>query len=269
MVRRRSQENAFSLFSFQDIITSVTGIVILIALIFCLQLIRSAAKEETVSQEEAVTAPAVARDALEKKLAEYQLVYSENASLLERIAPLPISELMPLLRQLKSRVTAQETIAEEAEIKKAQVEAEAEKKASELAALRHQIEKSLAQEVRKLEQDISTSQKVQKIIYNPNPNSAKSAWLVDLHAKHIHALPAAGGALRTFDVERPGSSPRRFLQWAKARDASSEYFVLLIRAESLSLYEDVRSDLESFGFDLGFDLVGDESQVQVLSPVTE
>lgn len=39
MTRRRASLQAFSLFSFQDIITSVTGIIVLILLVLSLELI--------------------------------------------------------------------------------------------------------------------------------------------------------------------------------------------------------------------------------------
>jgi hypothetical protein len=70
--------------------------------------------------------------------------------------------------------------------------------------------------------------------------------------------PNQPGAVTTFDSADFNAS---FLGWAKQRSRHSEYFVLLVRPNSIRLYEELNPVLKEAGFTLGFDLISVDASV--------
>lgn len=260
MVRRRGNTDAFSLFSFQDIITSVTGIMILVTLLFSLELTRKhpqMAAQSTSAPDQSV--PTV--DDLQKQLDALQKVFDENQAMLERIAAIPAIEIADLEQTLKERLASLEAFSQE--IVSANNHLQEEATASTITEdLTKETLKSLEDELKRLQEEIASTSKTAVVVYNPDPGATKSAWLVDLGGNSIQVFAIEGEGTRSFALSAPGAVPNAFVDWARQRNSSQEYFVLLLRPESIELYDKLQPMLEGMGFDLGFDLIDSGTNAQ-------
>jgi len=268
MSARRTRNQAFSLFAFQDIITAVTGVIILVMLLLTLELIQIDRLSTTLN-------PAANPEPLLKAIQEIdqeieslnQFLQSGNTELKE-LASLPDDEAQRqksvLIREIdhladeikRGSQRHQESLLQNDVLQEA-LEASSDKK-TEL--------KSLQQQIATLQEQLEALQKKNRIIFNPNAKSNKRAWLIDISVNSF--LVAELG--RTvppvlFDQESQQRRVKTLLAWANTRNSRSEYFILLLRPETIEIYKEVRKELEGLSFDLGFDVLGND--VTVIDPI--
>ena len=263
MSRRGRGGSPVSLFAFQDIITSVTGIMILVTLFLALELIRrrqgspdqqtaalSAEIREAVKQAgDTQTAVATIRrtiDELKSDLA------GREASLTQEVR-YDAGELARQLRDLEelNKLLAQElatsrerrTAAEESLDELKQQDAQKDDDRQELADLTRQAQEKL-RELQKLKQS-------NRVIFNAGQGSAKTPWLIELTPGKIQAAEAGNRA-----PPQSFADVQALLAWTTKRSRSGEYFVLLLKPETIEEFHEARLGLEKQGFDVGFDLLG-------------
>lgn len=261
MAKRRGNTEAFSLFSFQDIITSVTGIMILVTLLFSLELTRQP-KQRSQATESQAAEPVPSVSDLKSQLKSLQTVYNENDSLLRRVASLPAIEIETLEKTLSEKLATLEALSEELTSANDRLDADTSAEAQVKQELEAETLKSLDEELRRLQEEIASTSKSAVVVYNPDPGATKTAWLIDLSKEHIRVFPVEGGAGESFDVSDPNVIPSDFIAWVRQRDNSQEYFVLLLRPESIVIYDKLHPMLDGLSFDLGFDLIDDTTNAQ-------
>lgn len=259
-VRRRPFQ-PFSLFSFQDIITSVAGVVILVTLILTLELIQ--AKRHSVADH----TTAVARH-LPDALADIQdSVSAAEEQLKQRDAAL--REAAPL----SPRTLEGERLDTDRQIQRLQAELEAlEREATHLEQQRakrvdDRVEQQAAQdgveenrnEGRAIKGEVERLKNSNRVIYNPSKMSGKHAWLVEIDGSRFMVARAKTKMKPVvFEGYESPTTAETFLTWAAERDRQSEYFVLLIHPSGIEAYQTVQDRLKNLGFDVGFDLLGPE-----------
>lgn len=262
MSRRDRSQAPFSLFAFQDIITSVTGIVILVTLLLTLELLQRkpvppAHSAEIARQVQAtleITEQTAA--ALRAQLAQGDSAAAEMASVsptrIERSRHEAIQEIEQLEQEL-SRLQDQLSTATEARDALAAQQFDRADDVKTLEELRAEIDQTTV-ELEKLK----TSNRV---IYNPADPSQR-AWLVDVSSDRLLvALAGEPSRPRTFTGRLLNSSVRQFIRWAKAETDSSDYFVLLVRPGALEIYRDLQDQLKTEGREFGFDLIAADATV--------
>jgi hypothetical protein len=285
--RERSKDVAISLFSFQDIITSVTAIMILLVLILTLELItREATKgmaveDRRVAQElkrsvaemearveqlrqEASNARAAASDAAgfsAKETAEKTARAAREAKDLKE----QISQLEVQLRSAQStrRTTegklaasqkdAPETTAEQARAIDTRA---ADMEAANLAERNRQGNE--AKEVRE------GTAAARTLVFNAPPGSTLEPLLVEISKDGLVAVGADGASPSRFSWNLLGL-PTGFGDWLKARDKRREYVVLILRPSGVDRYDFIREAVVSAGFDVGTELIGEQMRL-VLGP---
>lgn len=257
MGRRRRDDNPISLFSFQDIVTSVTGILILLSLILAISVITQGA--ESVSITEFVPAGDLkqAKETLEQQIEELdrQLVANEQVI---------VGWIGASIEELARQRSNYEAMVKELQREIDKVSGDVNAKTKDLTAAKadtssEQASKQIEQTAEKLDavtQELNELKSGSRVFYNFRAG-ARKAWLVQLSKGQI--LAARAGENSKPKAMRNG---RELIAFAKGLPDSERYLVLVVRPSGVELLGEVREELENTDIDLGVELIG-ESQVVV------
>lgn len=284
--RLRSKAPTISLFSFQDIVTSVTAIVILIVLLMTLELITRVEKSG-VSAEDQRTARALASAIGEMEALVQQL--RTEASDLTRAASdaAGYSVHDTVEREQTARQEAQalrdaiRTL--EVELRDARAEQRARERelsranSTEVAKLANRAEAMLtrAAEIETTNRNESRRQAEERkalvkdeggartLIFNVPPGSSLRPLLVELSGDGLVAASVAGEAVERFSWGIFGTAPTGFTNWLKSRDPTREYVVLLLRPSGVARYNSTRQSIVDAGLEVGTELIGEQISVRL------
>lgn len=250
--RRRKSAPPISLFSFQDIITSVTGIMILITLMLGLELVQRTVNspprktaEVTESLQAATDAAASEIEDIKDELRKRQPGVIEAAGLDPASLRRELQDVQELNQQLQQELSASEKQQAEAERRRKQAQSEKDRRAEDsrtLAELREQVAEAEAR-LQELKQS-------NRVIFNPASGSAKRPWLVEVSDRGL-LVGEAGKAQKPQSFA--GLAP--FREWAARRNADAEYFVLLVKPAGVDTFYAVSQALQQLKFDVGYDLL--------------
>jgi hypothetical protein len=273
-----------SLFAFQDIITSVTAIMILLVLILTLEFVtrakhaaaepahRRVARDLASSLREAETNVQSLGRRLEAAQREASRVTGlSKASLGESLAREETRHL-DLKRRIMAaeaaattaagdRRTAEARLLDQAAATReaARLEAEA-AAAGEAAAAMEWQSRGERQRQRSLE-EAANAARASRLVYNPQTDAHKQAVLVELSRDGLTVLPADGTGPRTLGWGL-GGPPTAFGRWLARLPASQQYVVIMLRPSGLPRYEAVREAVVAAGIDTGTELVPEELAIE-------
>jgi small-conductance mechanosensitive channel len=265
MSRRGRGGTPISLFSFQDIITSVTGIMILVTLILALDVIRrregapdTQTAELTEELKQAAAQSGQVRTTLAATRQKIETIRSQlqgkESDLLEQVK----YDSESLQRQLRDLDALNKLLADEladAESRRRAVETSRDelKKEDEARAADRQTLEQLTQQVQQKLEELRRLRSANRVIFNSGAGNVKSPWLVELSPNNIQAAEMGKrGAPQSFP------NVAAFVAWAKTRSRSAEYFVLLVKPATLTDFYAAHGALDKAGYDLGFDLLKDD-----------
>jgi hypothetical protein len=89
-----------------------------------------------------------------------------------------------------------------------------------------------------------------RVIFNPTEGDNKTPWLVE--------VTAAGITVAKTGVSAPPTklaSIEAFRTWAKQRDKTRDYFVLLVKPDGIESFQGLQARIQQMGFDIGYDLL--------------
>lgn len=267
MARRRRKSSPLSLFSFQDIITSVTAVIILLTLILTLELIT---RKPVSAAEQLDGSVAELQSALEKAEAERDQIESRlqqvAASTIEQASSTPES-LQRDLEQTQQQVVR---LREELDPLRAR---QAAAKRLEDAALARSLDRDIArkelEELKAQAEHTETERdelsKTDQLIFNRPSGTSKRPWLVDVSAKSIVILPFNPDEERVeFHDQFLSSCTDQVIAWAREKcSATGDYFVLLVRPSGIEAATKLRDSLSLRGFEIGRDAIGATQKVTV------
>lgn len=259
MAHRRSNTATFSLFAFQDIITSVTGIMILITLLLAIELLE---KIQESPQEQT----AVLNDDLTIQVTKTQrIIVALEAQLELQSAELdPNSMIDAATLRSKLTDTAQDAVvvAQDA----IALEKRRTKSATQLSKMEQeqQVRLAKATALRRLREELKQKKKQLKaltgsnrIIYNRTANSSKTAWVVELREDQL-TVGRVGVKAKPLIF----SSIADFTSWVSNISSSSNYFLILVAPSGSEEYGKLRDHLDQRGIQFGCDLI-EENQFAV------
>jgi hypothetical protein len=260
MTRRHARSEAFSLFAFQDIITSVTGVIILVTLLLAIELVQRVTVAAPTSAVETSTDRIVQ---LEKEIDSLRTAITSSDELVAQLATLPSGGFAQRESELKR--TRDQLVKEvdqlEVEVKETEVQNEREMVSDDMSRLEDSVP-SLQSMIPKLRTQLEALKKSHRVIYNSNPFDQKQAWLVDLSPEAIRvAEPGHTDHFLEFTASNPNDVGSQFINWAKQHSKATEYFVLLLRPKAIRLYVSVYQKLTANGFDTGVDLLETDASV--------
>ena len=249
MGRRKGNSVPFSLFAFQDIITSVTGIILLITMMMAVELVQNMQRAASAPQEQ--KSPAVEgtlRGAiventqeivrLERLLEETTTIRFDGDALRRRMA-----NLSAATAELEKQTTRIELTQRDIEQRKAEL-------AKQSKDLTPESIEQLVQEQREIAQQIEAMRQANRVIFNRPEGAAKSPWLVELNSDRI--LTAEMGANRT---PQAFASAAEFLAWVASQNNGAIYFVILVKPDSIENFASLRQELQDRQFEVGYDLL--------------
>lgn len=282
MSRRNRSQAAFSLFSFQDIITAVTAIVILLVLILTLELI-------TRRQQAAAADPGIGRAALEETIAELESLVGRLA------AAAPTTKVLPLAARTRDEVEQDEKIirtqaaraadraaATRVEERRARELAAAE--ATRLAALRAAqggvVTTSARAAALEAEAEVLARDNQRQaerlagkpgdaeaetvpgaeIVFNASGEKDRQAWIVELSATGTAVVKLGTG--RRQDLGRGAEPGTPLARWLAGLDRRRDHALLLLRPSGLDELDGVWNALADAGIPFGIDLIGEEQVVR-------
>jgi vacuolar-type H+-ATPase subunit I/STV1 len=249
MGRRKINSVPFSLFAFQDIITSVTGIILLITMMMAVELVQnmqraaSAPQEQKSSAVEQTLRGAIEENSqeivrLERLLEETTTIRFDADALRRRLA-----NLSAATAELEKQTTRIEATQQEIEQRTAEL-------AKQSKDLTPEAVEELAQEQREMAQQIEAMRQANRVIFNRPEGAAKTPWLVQLNADGILAAEmGARGAPQTF------ASAAGFLTWVGGQNNGAIYFVILVKPDSIETFAALREELQGRQFEVGYDLL--------------
>ena len=255
MRRRRTPSAPFSLFAFQDIITSVTGIMILVTLLIAIDLVNRQAdspRVQTPRLNEAIreqlqrTRTAIAR--LSRQLQHDIRGVNRDALLKPEVLKSKLKTLEQQNKQAdrKSLHLAEVSLRKQKQLQK--IQQEQAKRSGDIAELRR-LRKEIQQKKQKLAKLVQSN----RLIYNPAAitNRAKIPWLLELTGTTVRlARMGRRAPPRTFSGEAA------FEAWAANQTPSGNYFLVLFRPAATNAYQSVLDFLDEQGFQYGYDLIG-------------
>jgi Skp family chaperone for outer membrane proteins len=259
MTRRGRSRSPFSLFSFQDIITCVSGIIILITLVLALELSQrkqgspqvDTAKLAAQLREAVADAQAEAarlEDELKRRAESAQEVGGASASALRHELFVLSEQIGSLEAELASLQRQEQTVKEKDEAVQAR-RFDREKDSQKLA--------DEEQKVKDLDEKLKNARRPGQLFYNPRTADGKLVWLIQIEGDRI--LVAAAGS-----TVRPGvytevsallfQTPLE--KWLASRSAQADFFFLLVRPAGTDHFVKLKELLVKRGFGIGYDLLG-------------
>jgi hypothetical protein len=282
MSRRNRSRAAFSLFSFQDIITAVTAIVILLVLILTLELI-------TRRQQAAAADPGIGRAALVETIAELE-------ELVRRLmAAAPATTIRPLAARTQDEVARDEKVirdqaaravdraaATRVEEQRARGLAAAEaarladlraalggvaETTARAAALEAEAETLARDNRRKAERlakkpDGAEAESVPgaEIVFNASGERGRQAWIIELSRTGTAVVKLGTGRRRDLGHGAEPGTP--LASWLAGLDRRRDHALLLVRPSGLDELEGVWGALADAGIPFGIDVIGEEQVVR-------
>jgi len=249
---RRQNSAPMSFFSFQDIITATTGILILLALVLALSVIIQGAESDVEVPPQATDQQIAYRaglifevDSLKKQAEEVatetaNLSSATPSDLKDKIfaANLAIKRKKKTVVDNQSELRAQEQLLEDLQN---------DSTAEETKAKLEQIERSIKETNLKLNQ-LKTDNRV---VYNFR-ETARTPWLVQVEDSEILAA-------RVGSKGKPESftSALEFNQFAGSVPNSQRYFVLVVKPSGIENLNTIKAFLIRENLDVGVELIGE------------
>ena len=250
--RKRNNHSRFSLFVFQDIITCVMGIMLLLTLMMCLQITSVVATAQSSPAEETIRQMKQQAADLSAEVATLQKSVDQHTALLN-------SGAINDATLLKNRSV---TLATDIRLATADIAAQWEQRTTRqntLSSLQDAEQRqqkdleSAAELIRQNQQLLKTQQELKsgnRVVYNAHDSIAGACWLVELTA--INSFQAA--ELGKNQVPLKFSSSQDLSAWILQRHRSGAVFLLLVKPNSADILEPLTEELRTqqvvFGFDL-------------------
>jgi hypothetical protein len=281
MSGRRSTYPSISLFSFQDIVTSVTAILILVVLILTLELISRKFVEAATSAAASTTTIKESVAELEELVARLQAAIPEEDAASQLRAPLPTTERdVRILRDQRERLLGQvedarrirdesRRLAEEAvgELKRQEsLETEMqqqEQEAHDVAMETKKLNEANADErdrLEALEDELKARPKGEtELVYRRPRDTSRQSWLLEVSEAGFVALRLGTGRPEPLGREDGGES--RLAVWAGQLKPNGDYVLVLIRPSGIEATESVLAILKDLGIPHGTDFIGEGQEV--------
>jgi hypothetical protein len=258
MSRRGRSRSPFSLFSFQDIITCVSGIVILVTLVLALELSQ---RKQGSPQVQTVQLVARLQEAIADAQAEVARLDAELRHGTDKARELAGVSAVAVQHEL---IAVNEQIASlEAEIESLRKQEELiAKKDDELQAQQFDRQKDqqkiadIETTIHELEAKLRRVRQQQQLFYNSRTADGKQVWLVQLEGDRMLVAPAGPAAKATLFSQRLAMLRHSaFAGWLAKRSASKDFFFLLVRPGATAEFSEISQLLTKKGFTTGFDLL--------------
>ncbi|MEZ6040017.1 MAG: hypothetical protein R3C20_05900 [Planctomycetaceae bacterium] len=257
--RQRSGTTAISLFAFQDIITCVMGIMLLLTLMMSLQIAVAGVPQTSPEIQQLLDSMQAEADQLEQAVAESVASVQSQTDMLKSGALLDPKVLTDSVTAMQNEISTTEaelqrlnqlTIAAESELRQSQ--SEFQRRSAEVL---HIGELKLENEI--LQQEIEKITSGQRVIYNAHDAQSANCWLVELTSPSDIKVAQIGQeqSFQSF----PNVS--ELTRWIDTKSKLGDSFMLLVKPDSAPEFEFLTETMHESNSSFGFDLLPQQSFV--------
>jgi len=260
MRRRRNGAETINLFSFQDIMVSVIGMLFFVVILLSLSIVTEvlpASADQSVGQRTADMAflRTKAQELRDERSALEARIVRISEKLIQATAIDPQATLAKL-RQMQSNLSAlYKTIGEEeAALQDMIARADPRRRYIEEKRKRLQeVQNKIAQCRAKLK-GLQSAPRLAFII-DEHPDRLEP-WLLEVSKNRVRVGAKDGGSsVVEFHAKTAQKRLKLFLAWAKNQDQKMHYFVILLKPSAVEQFEEFQENLKKMGFDIGLDLL--------------
>ena len=261
MPRRRATGSAFSLFSFQDIITSVTGIMILVTLMLAIELMSRTVSSPSNQTAQQIEATRETVDEMKKEIEKLRAQIARTTVPLDDIPSFDIDKLrrdqVTMEQKLEQLDQQNQKLARHVSAKKQELE----RRQREEMVRSHQEERrkeDLERQVESLREKIATLDDPDQTFFIVGKNQ-KPTWLIELTSHAIHAA-----------LIGTKSPPRRFASiddvksWIQSHSPGQYGYFFVVKPGGSLVFRQLQKFLIDQGYEFGFDIVG--AQKKIIDP---
>ncbi len=249
MPRRRASTTAFSLFSFQDIITSVTGIMVLVTLILALDLLDRTKRSPAVQTQQITAESEATISELEREIESLRARVSAGVATVADLPSLDERTLSDLVQDAKGNADhiARDTASKNDQASRKQAQLEAAKTAD--AKDKDNDDKTL-EDLEKMVDDLTV--KLESIesddrLFFKEGVSGKTCWIVEINDGNIQTAQIGVSAQpRRFD------NINSFRAWLTSLNNRKDALYMVIKPGGGPLFEESRKVVTAVHFDFGF-----------------
>jgi len=281
MSRRRSNQPTISLFSFQDIITSVTAILILVVLILTLELISrkyDAAASDPETQKRATSEAVAELEALVNRISS-EAASESHRGLGTSVPAIPESELQIMREQAdravnqvidaqrineKAKGLAKEALAAVAETRVQS--SEVAEQDQETAKLCQETDKFTAENATERGRLETRQQELAgrplpgpQLVFRRPPGTARRSWLLETSDTGFATLQLGTGTTSLLGPDSGDAS--KLVRWIATLQPNADYVLILARPSGIDSSEKARARLKAANIPHGLDFIGEDQSV--------
>lgn len=271
MSRRGRSGPSISLFAFQDIITSVTAIVIVVVLFLALELVQRKEAAHADTSSGVAEDLAVRIEELRVELARLRDQTARTDSTVREVAKFSPAELQIEVRNAEQAIqelqSRQKLLAERNKLWQSREKA-ALAKEFDLQPQQRQLEQA-RKASDDLEQQIEAGRNDKRPIYGLPKGVTNGGWVAIIEKDIVTVAPLGRpakpqlfktGTLSLFS----GTSAGAFVKWVKQEKQQNAYFLLLIRPGGATQFDEVDTQFTLSDISYGFDLI--DAHQEILHP---
>lgn len=254
--RKRSCSTRFSLFSFQDIITCVMGIMLLLTLLICLQISDTPARSSSdVKARSSELQTSVSQ--LQKELAELDTRVRANSKVLQSGG---LSNVQ-LLQEKQQSASSARTAAEQELFALLQQSQEAGQSLTDVKTSVGEQQKLSTEEIKRLievtrrqQQTLNDMKNGKRIVYNRYIGGAETCWIVEVSSDtDVKAAPIGKP-----QVPLSFSTVDQVLTWTRERHQEGAEFLVLFKPAATNAIDRIPGTLREEGILHGYDVLGQD-----------
>lgn len=265
--RRKKKVTSFSLFAFQDIITSVTGIVIIMVLLLTLELVDRPVQADSLSAE-TYQQLNQSIESINKQIEQFRSSTMQQEEMIREVAKTSSPELNNEIDELKQDLQDLRDEIENIETAHRQLEENSRKIDVSEAEQQEMLDDilQLQAEVDRLRSAIEQVESKNRIVFSVPKGHQRNGWLVVVGKEMIRIAPfgraqppivfrSSGGVLsRT-------SAVKAFAGWIEDNRAAVRYLLVIIRPRGVSAFDELEPMIREMNIDYGFDLIAEDERV--------
>jgi seryl-tRNA synthetase len=268
-LKRRRVRPTVSLFAFQDIITSVVGIFVLITLIMVLELAQTVADAGTATMESVSKALLDSLAMMEQEVDQLQAEYDQLSEAQGKMAgnnrfnrEQRLAEAQQQIEQMQQAIERTIELTEETqqsliEAKKIEEQLLAEGQAVESEQQQILDLQDKQQEVQRYSSIMATEK---PIVFRDQTDHGRAVVLVRLEDSHILINDSASRDSRDFSGT---SRTKDFQTWLSSVDLTKRQILLIVKSSSVADFEPVKESLSSERAVWGFDVSANDQNFRL------
>lgn len=267
-MKRRSGGPGVSFFAFQDIITAVVGIFILITLILILELtqrVEAAANRPSGNVDEIVATIESLRAQTDRLSDEYERRLAAERATAESITFDRDAEVQSLERALRAANQQIESGLQRAQTLQERLSQEQQRKIRLLLLSRElederQLIADLEQRKAELDRTLNRLRLTDGMIFRDTTDTGRSLCLLVLDQNGIGVKDSATKTARQFQGR---DWLDRFTRWVESLSGSNRHLLLLVQPSGADHFADVHDRLSQSAVTYGFDVVADDAEAHL------